>query len=460
MSFPDGFLWGVAAAAYQIEGTAGIENGGLSIWDAFARRPGAVFDQHDGSTACDHFHRYPEDAVLIADLGARAYRLSVSWPRVIPGGQGKPSEAGLDFYDRLVDALLERSVEPWVTLFHWDFPLALFHRGGWLNRNSAEWFGEYARAVVSRLGDRVRHWMTHNEPQVFIGLGHGSGEHAPGIRYDRRDMLRAAHHALLAHGRAAEVIRECSAQTPQVGWAPHGTIPYPATSSESDIAAARRAFETVPPDGSWTFSTPWFSDPVVRGEYPESGLAHFGNEMPPGFENDLPTIAQPLDFFGVNIYQGTPISAGPDGQPQMQKRPAGHPITMCRWPVAPKVLYWGPLLLHERYGRPIYITENGCASMDWVHTDGHVHDAGRIDFTTRYLLELRRALEEGVDVRGYFHWSIFDNFEWAEGYRMRFGLIHVDFDTLERIPKDSYSWYQQVILSNGACLPQKVAELR
>ena len=460
MSFPEGFLWGVAAAAYQVEGAEEADGRRPSVWDAFAERPGAVFEGHSGAIACDQYHRYPEDVALIADLGARAYRMSISWPRVLPDGVGAPSEGGLDYYDRLVDSLLAHGVTPWITLFHWDFPLALFHRGGWLNRSVVDWFGEYTQIVVERLGDRVKHWMTLNEPQVFLGLGHSVGEHAPGMRYDRPDVLRATHHALLAHGRAVQVIRDTATLSPIVGWAPHGAIPYPATSDERDVEAARRQFEAVSHHAGWFFSTTWFSDPVIRGEYPADGLSLFGNDMPRGFERDLTQIAQPLDFFGVNVYQGEPIEADENSEPRSLARALGYPQTMIRWPVEPSVLYWGPRFIHERYGLPIYITENGCAAMDWVHADGNVHDTARIDFCARYLIALRQAIADGVDVRGYFHWSILDNFEWAEGYRMRFGLIYVDYETQERIPKDSYSWYQQVILSNGSCLPDKPAPLR
>ncbi len=461
MSFPNGFLWGVAAAAYQIEGAVEADGRSPSVWDAFSARPGAVFGGHTGEVACDHYHRYPEDVALIADLGAKAYRLSVSWSRVLPDGTGTASAAGLDFYDRVVDALLSRGITPWITLFHWDFPETLFRRGGWLNRQVVDWFGDYTRVVVERLGDRVQHWMTLNEPQCFMGLGHETGIHAPGMRYDQPHVLRGIHHALMAHGRAVQVIRSTATLSPQIGWAPHGAIPYPATSAEADVATARHAFESVSGKPGWCFSSTWYSDPVVLGEYPASGLQHFGHEMPTGFERDLTLISQPLDFFGVNIYQGIPTASTPGaGEPCESARPRGYPQTMSHWPVDPLVLYWGPRFLHERYRLPIYITENGCAAMDWVHVDGHVHDAPRIDFTARYLVALRRAIADGIDVRGYFHWSILDNFEWAEGYRMRFGLIYVDFETLERIPKDSYSWYQQVILSNGGCLPSEPSPLR
>ena len=460
MAFPKDFLWGAATAAYQVEGATAADGRRPSVWDDFCRRPGATFDGHTGNTACDHYKRYLGDVALMADLGLKAYRLSISWPRVLPNGNGTPNEEGLAFYDRLIDALLSYGIEPWVTLFHWDFPSDLFHRGGWLNRNSADWFARFAEVVAERLGDRVTHWLTINEPQVFLGNGHVVGSHAPGLRYDRPDVLRATHHCLLAHGKATQALRASAEKEPVVGWAAHGCLGFPATSSEQDIAAARAATLSVRDTPHWFFNNTWFSDPAILGHYPEDGLQLFGSEMPSGFERDLDTIHQPMDFCGVNVYQGHPTAADDSGGHHRVARRPGYPHAMNHWPVNPETMYWGPRFLHERYRLPIYITENGCASMDWVHHDGKVHDAPRIDFLLRHLCALRSAIADGVDVRGYFHWSILDNFEWAEGYRMRFGLIYVDYETMERTLKDSYAWYQQVIMTNGACLPDKVAPLR
>ena len=457
--FPDGFLWGVAAAAYQVEGAPATHGKRPSVWDAFCDRPGAVFEGHTGRQACDHYRRYPEDVALMADLGVRAYRLSLSWPRIIPTGTGPVSEEGLDFYDRLVDTLLSHGVQPWVTLFHWDYPIDLFHRGGWLNRETANWFAKFATVVGERLGDRVKHWMTLNEPQVFLGLGHVTGIHAPGMQYALPDVLLATHNTLIAHGKAVRALRSVCGGGAKIGWAPHVTVPFPASKDERDIAAARAAFSGIP-EAQWYFSTSWFADPAILGHYPEVGLKLFGELLPRTFEDDLALIHQPLDFFGANIYQGRPVIADDDGAPRAQARVPGYAHTMAHWPAEPQVLYWGPRFLAERYNLPIYITENGCACMDWVHADGKVHDAPRIDYLARHLVALRAAVAEGADVRGYFHWSLLDNFEWAEGYRMRFGLVYVDYETLERIPKDAYTWYQQVILSNGGCLPETPAPLR
>ncbi len=456
--FPDSFLWGVAAASIQIEGAVDADGRAPSVWDALSQQPGGIFEGHTPSVACDHYHRYQEDVALMADLGVKGYRLSLAWPRILPNGAGAPNDAGLDFYDRLIDALLDRKIQPWVTLFHWDFPLALFHRGGWLNRESVDWFGNYTEVVARRLGDRVKHWMTHNEPQVFIGLGHRPGPHAPKMNYAEPDTLRAAHHALLAHGRAVEVLRS-TIDDVRCGWAPHITVPFPVTNEEPHISAARQAFFDAS-QGDWCFNNAWFADPVLLGAYPTDGLSRLGHLLPKGFEADLPKMHQPLDFFGANIYQGRAVRAADDGTYEVVPRLPGYPHTMFHWPFESEVLYWGPRFIHERYELPVYITENGCASMDWVHADGKVHDAPRIDLLARMLTSLRQAVADGVDVRGYFHWSLMDNFEWAEGYRMRFGLVYVDYQTLERIPKDSYSWYQQVILSNGGCLPENVARLR
>ena len=360
MPFPQNFTWGVAAAAYQIEGAA-TEGGRLpSVWDAFCRQPGAVKDGDTGAIACDHYHRYEEDADLIANLGVSAYRLSISWPRVVKL-DGTPNEEGLAFYDRLIDALLARNVTPWVTLFHWDFPQHLYEQGGWLNRDSVRWFADYTRIVVDRLSDRVAHWFTLNEPQVFLQNGHGDGAHAPGLQYDTSALLRCAHHALMAHGRAVQVIRERSKIPAQVGLAPVGCSFIPATNTPADIEAARQATFATGDDPRWLFSTAWFADPALQGNYPEDGLSKHGHHLPAQFEADLPLIHQPVDFYGCNIYSSPTVRAGdpndPTGKPVIVPEPTGGPQTMFRWPVTPEALYWGPKFLAERYGLPVYITE-------------------------------------------------------------------------------------------------------
>lgn len=448
--FPEGFVWGAASSAYQIEGAAAEDGRGPSVWDAFCAKSGAVFRGHTGAVACDHYHKYIEDVGLMKALGLHAYRFSVSWPRVMPEGVGRVNEAGLAFYDRLVDELVAAGIRPWVTLFHWDFPEALQGRGGWLNEASPGWFAEYAAVVVDRLSDRVQHWITINEPQIFIGMGHRDGTHGPGLRLPAAQWAKAGHHALLAHGRAVQVIRSRARSKPLVGWAPCGRVEFPVTESAADIEAARSSTFSMRVADCW--NNTWWSDPVCLGRYPEDGLRLFGADAPRFGSDDMALINQPLDFYGVNIYTGEPVKAGPDGKAEPVGWPPGNPTTAFRWNVAPESLYWGPRFLYERYRLPVFVTENGMSNIDWVTPDGAVHDPQRIEFTRGYLSELRRAIRDGVDVRGYFHWSILDNFEWAEGYRQRFGLVHVDYQTLRRTPKDSALWYRDIIASNGAAL--------
>jgi beta-glucosidase len=447
--FPEQFAWGAAGASYQIEGAAAADGKGPSTWDMFCRKPGAIWRGESGDIACDHYHRYREDVALMRRIGLGAYRLSVSWPRVLPHGVGPVNQPGLDFYHRLIDELLAAGIEPWVTLFHWDYPLALYHRGGWLNRDAVEWFGDYTAQVVRALSDRVRHWITLNEPQVFIGAGHHEGRHAPGDRLGFREVLRAGHHALLAHGRAVQVIRAGSKQAARVGFAPVALVEYPVTSRAQDVDAARALTFAVADRTAW--NNTWWTDPVFLGRYPEDGLRLFGDEAPPIEPGDLELISQPVDFCGMNLYQGTPVRAGEAG-PEIVAHPPGAPLTAFDWWVTPELGYWGPRLFWERYGLPIVVTENGISCRDWISRDGRVRDPDRIDFATRYLLELRRAIGDGVRVDGYFHWSWIDNFEWAHGYKHRFGLVFCDYPTQTRVLKDSAEWYARVIATNGACL--------
>jgi len=456
MPFQESFTWGVASAAFQIEGATSTDGRGPSIWDEFCNTPGKVFDGHTGEIACDSYHRIDEDIDLISNLGAGGYRFSISWSRLFPDGTGEPNEAGFAYYDRLIDALLAKGVEPWITLYHWDLPSALYKKGGWLNPESPEWFARYTKAVVNRFSDRVTHWFTLNEPQIFLGLGMNEGTHAPGDKLSRKEVLLATHHALLAHGRSVQVIREYAKKTPVVGFAPVGGLQTPATNSREDIEAARRATFDIDSKG-WTYNYSWYCDPVILGHYPEVGLELFGDDVPRWTSKDMEVMCQPLDMFGVNIYSAGVVQAKENGEPELLDSDRGYPTTMFRWTINPSSMYWGPKFLQERYNLPVVITENGLASMDWIHLDGKVHDQARIDFLTRYLSELKRASRDGVDVRGYFHWSIMDNFEWAEGYALRFGLIYVDYKTLRRIPKESYFWYSKVIDSNGALVPDSKA---
>ena len=446
VAFPKGFVWGAAAAAYQIEGAADTDGKGASVWDMFTKKPGAIFEGHNGDVACDHYTRYSSDVELMRELGLMAYRFSVSWPRVLPSGTGSINSAGLDFYERLVDRLLARGITPFVTLFHWDFPLELYYRGGWLNPDSAGWFADYTAAVVRRLGDRVRHYITLNEPQVFIGMGHYEGKHAPGDKLALGDMLQAGHHALLAHGRSVQAIR-AHASGCQIGFAPVIMPRLPASDRDADIDAARRATFDVNTRSSWTHS--WWMDPVLLGSYPEQGLAFYAGAAPRVGADDLRVISERVDFVGLNIYQGVVVEQAP-GEYREVSLPDGYPRSGFDWPITAEALYFGPRFCYERYRVPIFITENGISVRDWVAVDGKVHDAARIDFTSRYLQALARAIAHGADVRGYFHWSLLDNFEWAEGYKERFGLVYVDYQTQARVLKDSAHWYRRVIESNGA----------
>lgn len=447
MGFKKDFVWGTATAAYQIEGAAFEDGKGLSVWDACCKRPGFVKLGDTGNVACDHYHKYKEDIKLMKEIGAKAYRMSISWPRVLPNGTGKINEKGLDFYDKLIDELLKNGITPYITLFHWDYPQELYKRGGWLNPDSSDWFAEYTKVIVDRLSDRVNHWMTENEPQCYINLGHDQGTHAPGLKLDLSDVLLAGHNSLLAHGKAVQTIRNYSKLDCEIGYAPIGVVSFPDTNSKEDIEAARQA--TFGFDGPNLWNSSWWIDPAYLGHYPEEGLKVFEKWMPKIGADDMKIIHQPVDFLGINVYQGTRVRMNESGKPEAVELKMGHPETAIKWPVTPDALYWAPKFFYDRYKKPIIITENGMSNSDWVSLDGKVHDSQRIDFLNRYLKEYKRAAEDGVDAKGYFCWSLMDNFEWAEGYNERFGLIYVDYETQKRTIKDSGYWYKQVVDSNG-----------
>jgi beta-glucosidase len=447
--FPSDFVWGVCNAAFQWEGAALEDGKGMSDWDLFTRKPGAILGGDRLDVACDGYHRYQEDVALMKQFGIRAHDLSIAWSRVLPDGVGTPNEKGLDFYDRFIDALLDAGVEPWITLYHWDLPLALYRRGAFMNRDVADWFADYAALMVDRLSDRVSHWVTFEEIQI-IWLSYGDGSEAPGDRLAFPEVLQAAHNTLRAHGKAVQAIRASTKQPTKVGVTPSASIRWPASDSPADLEAARQALFSMV--GTDVDSCVWWADPIFFGRYPDEGLELYGADAPIVETGDMETIAQPLDFYGASIYSGGPVKASADGGFERIPHPPGVPMNSLGWPMMPQSLYWGPRLLHERYGVPIVITENGLSSHDWVHLDGAVHDPLRIDFMHRYLLELERAIGDGVPVEAYFHWTWLDNFECAEGFRARFGLIHCDFETLERTPKDSAYWYRDVIRSNGASL--------
>jgi beta-glucosidase len=429
------FLWGTATAAYQIEGAAEEDGRGVSIWDTFAREPGRTRDGHTGDVACDHYHRWREDVALMSGLGLNAYRFSIAWPRVQPLGSGEVNERGLDFYDRLVDALLEAGIQPVPTLFHWDLPQALQDRGGWLNREISPIFAEYARVVAERLADRVPLWITLNEPFVHMAFGYALGLHAPGQAL-LTDALPAAHHQLLGHGLAVQALRAAGAR--EVALTNNCTPVWPASAEEPDLKAA---------DAYDTLHNRLFNDPVLLGKYPD--LSAYTRTLDFVRDGDLETIATPLDALGINYYNPTRIGAPTaDGLPFADAGITGHPTTAFGWPVVPDGLRELLTGLKSRYGAalpPIHITENGCSQEDLLTEHGTVEDQGRIAYLEGHIAAMRRAMDEGVDVRGYFAWSLLDNFEWAEGYHQRFGLVHVDFATQRRTPKASYAWLREFL---------------
>ena len=448
--FPADFAWGAATAAYQIEGAAREDGKGPSVWDEFCKKKDAIFEGHTGETACDHYHRYVEDIALLKALGVKSYRFSVSWPRVLPKGIGAPNPKGLDFYDRLLDELGKHGIAPMCTIFHWDYPQALYKKGGWLNRDSADWFAEYTGLLADKFSDRVHVWATQNEPQCYIGLGLFEGKHAPGDKLAFRQMLTAAHNSMRAHAKAVQILR-ARAKDPKalkIGYVTVASVTQPATETPEDIEAARAAQYAVDSRTQWTNS--WWIDPIVLGKYPEDGIATFGRDMPRFKAADLDEMKQPIDYLGLNIYAAATVRRGKDGKPDHVPVPAGYPRSGVDWQaITPACLYWGPRFFYERYKIPPMITENGIAVRDQVFLDGKVHDPQRVDYMHRVLLELARAIEDGIPVTGYYAWSLLDNFEWADGYKQRFGLVYVDYQNQKRVPKDSFEFYRQVIASNG-----------
>jgi len=450
MGFKQDFIWGAATASYQIEGAAYEGGKGESVWDRFSHEPGKVLLGHTGDDACDHYHRFREDVALMKKMGVKNYRFSLSWPRLIPDGVGEVNEEGVAFYSALIDELLQNGIRPFVTLFHWDYPAALQAKGAWENPDSPKWFEAYAALVAERFGDRVKDFITLNEPQCFIGLGYGSGEHAPGYRLPLSSTVAMSHHVMLAHGLAVKALR-AHAPGCRVGYAPCGNVAIPASSDPRDVEAAKKAYFTVWDNPAfWAFNIAWWSDPVMLGRYPEQGLSLLGKYLPKGWEDDLSIICQPLDYYCQNIYNGDVYRAC-ENEPGFERvsNPVGHPKTAIQWSIMPDALYWGPKFLYERYKVPFIISENGMSCHDAVSLDGRVHDPNREDYMHRYLLAFRRAAEEGVDAAGYFAWSLLDNFEWAYGYTERFGLVYVDYQTQERTVKDSFHWYKGVMEQNG-----------
>jgi beta-glucosidase len=445
--FPARFHWGVATAAYQIEGAVREGGRGVSIWDTFCQRPGAIRDGQTGEVATDSYHRWEQDVALLADLGVTAYRFSIAWPRVQPEGQGPGNGAGLDFYDRLTDALLAADITPVPTLYHWDLPQPIEDEGGWLERQTAQRFADYTAIAAERLADRIELWITLNEPFVVTALGYALGIHAPGKAL-MLDALPTAHHQLLGHGLATAALRAAGVRRVMItnNYSPA----WPASQSETDQAAAH-AYDIL--------HNRMFTDPVLLGRYPD--LAPFGlggGDAASGQawvrDRDLEVISAPVDGIGVNYYMPTRLSALPGSPLPFQMEPiVGYPLTSFGWPVVPAGMTELLSLLAGRYGTalpPLYITENGCSHDDKLAADGTVDDQFRIDYLDGHLRAVHDAITAGIDVRGYFHWTLADNFEWTEGFHQRFGLVHLDHNTQVRTPKASYGWYRDLIAAQRA----------
>ena len=442
--FPAGFLWGTATASYQVEGAAAEDGRTPSIWDTFSHTPGKVANNATGDVATDHYHRYKEDVQLMKALGVRVYRFSIAWPRVFPEGTGQPNPKGLDFYNRLVDELLANKIEPYATLYHWDLPQTLQDRvGGWESRDTSKAFADYAGYVAERLTDRVKHIFTINEFGAFVELGYRVGIHAPGLKLPPGRFNQTRHHAVLGHGLAVQAIRAKARKGTKVGLAENMTVCVPVVETAEHIAAAERATREV--------NAPYMTV-IQEGHYTEAYLKTAGADAPRFTPEDLKIIASPLDFVGLNIYtpmyvRADPSSNGFAGVPH----PASFPHMASPWLfIGPEALYWGPRHTARIWKVPeIYITENGCSSSDVPAKDGRVYDTDRVMYLRNYLMQLQRAASEGVPVRGYFLWSLTDNFEWADGYTNRFGLHYVDYATQKRTPKLSAEFYREVIARNA-----------
>jgi beta-glucosidase len=443
--FPKDFVWGAATSAYQVEGAAGEDGRGPSIWDAFARTPGMIDDGTTGDVAIDHYHNYRDDVRLLKAIGTRAYRFSVAWPRVFPDGTGAPNPSGLAFYDRLVDELLASGIEPYATLYHWDLPHALQERvGGWLSHDTPLAFADYAGYVAEKLSDRVRHFFTINEFYSFVEFGYGTGVNAPGLKLPPAQLNQVRHHAVLGHGLATQAIRARAKPGTRVGPVDNITVAVPAIETEEHIRAAEAATRDL---------NAAYLTVILEGRYTDAFLAAAGAAAPKFTEQELQAIAAPVDYVGINVYMPSQYVLAADTPPGYRLVPfnKSHPRMAAPWHlVGPEALYWGPRHVARVWNvNEVYITENGCAADDHVAADGNVYDTDRVMFLRNYLAQLQRATAEGVPVRGYFVWSPFDNFEWANGYSLRFGLIHVDYATQKRTPKLSAAFYREVVARNA-----------
>ena len=441
-SFPKGFLWGSATASYQVEGAVNEDGRGPSIWDTFSHQPGKTTNGDTGDVADDHYHRYKEDIQLMKALGLQTYRFSIAWPRVFPNGTGTPNPKGLDFYDRMLDELLAAGIQPFCTLYHWDLPQALEDKGGWQSRDTAEAFGNYAGYVAERLSDRVKQFMTMNEMRSFVDIGYKDGRHAPGLKLPPAGVNQVRHHALLAHGLGVQAIRAHAKPGTKVGLAENATCCVPLYESPEYITAATIAMRET---------NAGYLTAVMEDRYTDHYLNVAGADAPKHTPAEMAIIGSPLDFVGMNVYTASYVRANsPEGY-AIVPPPKSYPHMMSSWlTVGPEALYWGPKLAAQIWGiKEIYITENGASSADVVAPDGNIYDSDRIMYLRNYLTQLHRGVSEGVPVRGYFCWSLMDNYEWADGYAYRFGIHYVDFVTQKRTPKMSAHFYREVIARNA-----------
>ncbi|MBF9018142.1 MULTISPECIES: GH1 family beta-glucosidase [unclassified Oceanispirochaeta] len=439
--FPSDFVWGSATASYQIEGAWQEDGRGESTWDRFCRIPGKVIGGDTGNVACDHYHRFKEDVALMKDLGLKNYRFSVAWPRIIPGGEGAVNQKGLDFYNKLVDELLAADIEPLITLFHWDLPQVLQSKyGGWKDKRMAQLFADYSDVVSRSLGDRVKKWATINEIMCFTTLAHKSDWHAPGGFESDKISNQTVHHALLGHGLATQVLRK-NVKDSFVGLVDNNDAPWPVLDTEEHRKAARKA---------WKDRNAQRLFPMMTGEYDEEAYVLHNGEMPDYTAEEMKIISSPVDYIGINFYNCPPVEAADnkEGYKEVQL-PKGYPRTEMGWPITPDALYWNLKYLKDFFPEiPVYITENGMAGKDRVSSDGSVKDYDRIEYLRTHLRACHRAIEEGANLKGYYLWSLMDNFEWAYGYSKRFGMIRVEYDTQKRIVKESGKYYSRVMKKN------------
>jgi beta-glucosidase len=440
--FPQGFLWGSATASYQVEGAVHEGGRGASVWDTFSHTAGKTAKGDTGDVADDFYHLYQSDIKLMKELGLKTFRFSIAWSRIFPNGVGKPNQAGMDFYNRLVDALMAADIQPYCTLFHWDLPQALQDTGGWESRDTVKAFADYAGYTAGVLSDRVKHFMTINEMRSFVELGYGNGVHAPGLKLDAKRLAQLTHNVVLAHGMAVQSIRAHSKAATKVGMADNATATTPVIETSEHIAAARKAMRE---------ENAMFLTVVEEGRYTDLYLKRLGANAPKFTAEEMDIIKSPMDFVGLNVYQPTYVrAADSEGGYSVVQPPASYPHMYSDWlTVGPEALYWSPKLVADIWKvKEIYITENGASSTDRLASDGQIYDTDRVMYLRNYMTQMHRAISEGVPIKGYFLWSLLDNYEWADGYEKRFGIVYVDFTTQKRTPKLSASFYKDVIRSN------------